>query len=49
MAQLDNADYFDTGNVDGMADYRESAEATLTAALPLIEARIRGRRPGGPA
>jgi hypothetical protein len=49
MAQLDNADYFDTGNVDGMADYRESAEAALTAALPLIEARIRGRRPGGTA
>jgi hypothetical protein len=43
MAQLDNADYFETGNINGMDDYRESAEVSLAAALPLIEARIVSR------
>lgn len=41
MAQLDGADYFETRNVDGMDDYRESARAVLEGALPLIAERLR--------
>jgi len=41
LATLDGADYFDTGNANGIADYTESARAVLNAALPLVETRIR--------
>lgn len=42
LANLEGSTYFDTGNIDGIDDYLECAQAVLRGALPLIEQRMRG-------
>ena len=42
LAALEGATYFATGNVDGIEDYLERAQAVLSAALPLVVARLQG-------